>query len=159
MAEPIPLFPDAPAAPRKPRLEVHEHHIIRGPRAHRTGAWPAGQGSSFEHSHDGGDVPHGHPDTGPAAYTIDKDDWYQRTGLKGGGRKKFTKAPTGEQFEFIARPPEDGAFEVIVCDPPAPPGFTGEGGGIYAAQRMVLAFGLRAEVKAAPTTPSTRKEA
>lgn len=141
----VSLFPTP--APRK--LEVHEHCIIRGPRANRTGAWPAGQGSTIEHSHDGGDVPHSHPETGPGSYTIDKDEWFRATGLKGGGRKKFTSAPTGEQFEFIARTAEESSFEVIVCDPPRPPGFTGEGGGHHAAARMVLGSRLTAVVRPA----------
>lgn len=134
----VSLFPTP--APRK--LEVHEHCIIRGPRANR---WD----SKFEHSHDGGDVPHTHPDTGPGSYTIDKDEWARATGLKGGGRKKFTAAPSGEQHEFIARTAEESAFEVLVGNPSAPPGFTGEGGGHHAAARMVLAHKLRPIVRSA----------
>lgn len=130
--------------PQPVKLEVHEHSFIRGPRANRLG-------SSLQHSHEGGDVPHSHLDTGPAGYTIDKDEWLRATGLSGGGRKKFTKAPTGEQFPVIPRTPEESSFEVIVCDPPAPPGFTGEGGGHHAVARMVLAFGLRPVVKPSPT--------
>lgn len=134
----VTLFP----APKRPKLEVHEHSIIRGPRANSPR-------SSIEHSHEGGDVPHTHPETGPAHYTIDKDEWLRATGLRGGGRKRFTDAPAGEQLEFIARRPEDSVFEVIVCDPPAPPGFKGEGGGLHAAARMAMAFGLRPIVRAA----------
>lgn len=117
------------------RLEVHGHHIITGPRAR-------GLHASFEHSHAGGDHPHTHPDTGPASYTIDKDEWLRATGLKGGGRKTFTAKPMGEQFELIPRPAAESTFEIIVHDPPAPPGFTGTGGGHSTAARMVLAFGL-----------------
>lgn len=98
----------------KPKgLEVHEHHYITGPRAN-------GLRSKFAHSHDGGDKPHTHPDTGPSAYTIDKDDWFRSTGLRGGGRKKFTKNPTGEQIETVI--PYERSFRVVFCDPPHPPG-------------------------------------
>lgn len=153
----VSLFPTP--APRK--LEVHEHCVIRGPRANRSGpGWPVGQDSTIEHSHDGGNIPHSHPDTGPASYTIDKDEWLRATGMRGGGRKKFTPTPAGEQFEFIPRTAEERAFEVIACDPPAPPGFVGEGGGLSAAARMALAFGLRPIVKAAPPfNPSRKREA
>jgi hypothetical protein len=132
-------------SPKARKLEVHEHCFIDGPRSRYAGT----AASHLVHSHENGDVPHSHPDTGPASYTIDKDEWFRATGLKGGGRKKFTPAPTGEQFPFVARTPEEQQFEIIVCDPPAPPGFTGEGGGQHAAARMVLAFGLRPIVKAA----------
>lgn len=122
------------------RLEVHEHCFIRGPRSR----WAAPHGRVV-HSHEGGDVPHTHPDTGPGSYTIDKDERLRATGLKGGGRKKFTAAPTGEQFPTIPRTPEENAFEVIVCDPPAA-GTTaaqGTGPGEALPLRMVLAFGMR----------------
>src|SRR6185369_12939685 len=99
----VTLFPTP--APRK--LEVHEHCFIAGPRSRAA--------SHLVHSHDGGDVPHTHPDTGPASYTIDKDEWARATGLRGGGRKKFTTTPTGEQLPFVARTPEEQQFEVIVC--------------------------------------------
>lgn len=95
-------------------MEVHEHCIIRGPRSNRTGAWPNGMGSSFFHSHEGGDVPHGHPDTGPACYTIDKDEWARKTRMVGGGRKKFTAKPIGEQFEIVPREPP--SFDVFILD-------------------------------------------
>lgn len=140
----IHLFP-APAKPAPVRLEVHEHCIIRGRRAN-------GWNSSFEHSHEGGDVPHSHPDTGPASYTIDKDEWLRATGLKGGGRKKFTAKPTGEQFELIPRTAEESTFEIVVCDPPAPPGFVGEGGGMAAAARMTLGHRLTPLVR--PANPN-----
>jgi hypothetical protein len=149
MGDVLSLFSDqAPPKASKPKLEIHEHCFIRGPRARFAGA----DASHLVHSHVGGDVPHSHPDTGPASYTIDKDDWYARTGLQGGGRKKFTSAPTGEQFSTIPRTPEESTFGVIVCDPPAPSGFTGEGGGHHAAARMVLAFGMKADVKPAAST-------
>lgn len=132
------LFPGA-APPKARKLEVHEHSFIRGPRSR----WAGTDAGRLIHSHEGGDQPHSHPDTGPASYTIDKDEWFQATGLRGGGRKKFTATPNGEQFEVIPRAPEEDAFEIVFCDPPAPAGFTGEGGGHYTAARMVLAFDLR----------------
>lgn len=134
------LFPGV-QAPRSPKLEVHEHCFIRGPRAN-------GWAYKFEHSHDGGDAPHTHPDTGPSSYTIDKDEWLARTGLRGGGRKKFAAKPSGEQFEVMtSRTAEEQTFEVIVCDPPKGAQFEGaEGGGHHAAMNMVLSFGLHAKV-------------
>jgi hypothetical protein len=83
-------------------LEVHEHCFIRGNRARYAGT----DASHLVHSHEGGDVPHTHADTGPASYTIDKDEWLRATGLVGGGgRKKFTDEPTGEQFPAIPHTP------------------------------------------------------
>lgn len=117
-------------------LEVHEHCFISGNRA----AWAGTDRGRLVHSHEGGDVSHEHPDTGPSSYTIDKDDWFLRTGLKGGGRKKFTAKPKGEQFPLIPRTREQNSFEVVVCDPPA--NFEGTGGGLYAMERMRLALGM-----------------
>ena len=120
------------------KLEVHEHHFVTGPRVgghYERSGWHTGK---FSHSHEGGDRSHEHPDTGPASYTIDKDEWLARTGLKGGGRKKFTAKPTGEQFAGTT--PYRGSFEIIVGPPPA--GFEGEGAGVAPAVRMQLAFGM-----------------
>lgn len=127
---------------KRPGLEVHEHSFIRGQRANR-------RGCTFAHSHEGGDVSHAHPDTGPSSYTIDKDEWAARTGMRGGGRKKFTAEPTGEQFDAtIPRTAEQQTFEVIVCDPPKGRQFEGvQGGGLAAAARMALTFKLRPVVK------------
>lgn len=127
-----------------PRLEVHEHSFISGPRSNR--------GLKLRHSHEGGHVPHSHPETGPAAYTIDKDDWYRATGMDGGGRKEFTHAPTGEQFEFIPRTAEETTFEVIGFDPPSiPPGFSdASGGGIPAMFRMIQAFRMKPRFRVIP---------
>ena len=140
MAAQLHLFP-IPDAPKADKLEVHEHCFIHGPRAN-------GWAYKFEHSHEGGEVPHTHPDTGPSSYTIDKDEWFARTGLRGGGRKNFTKAPTGEQFAVsVPRTVEEQTIEVIVCDPPKGAQFENvEGGGHHAAARMVMAFGMIARV-------------
>ncbi len=72
------------------QYEVHAHHWVSGSRR-----------GQFSHSHEGGDVGHEHTNTGPAAFTIDKDEWAAATGLRGGGRKKFTKRPAGEQMEAM----------------------------------------------------------
>lgn len=88
-------------------LELHGHYFISGPNA----GTPR---SRFEHSHDESSTPHTHPDTGPSAFTIDQDEWFAATGLKGGARKKFTSRPTGEQFSFIPRTAEEQTFLVIV---------------------------------------------
>lgn len=120
------------------KLEVHEHCFIQGPRARFAGA-------RVVHSHEGGDVPHQHPDTGPACYVIDKDEWLAATGLRGGGRKKFTKAATGEQLDRVELAEWQRGFDVVVGAPPR--GFEGEGAGIAPAARMVLAFGMKANVR------------
>lgn len=73
-------------------LEVHEHCYIHGPNAHLVGR------DKIAHSHVGGDRMHSHDLTGPAAYTIDRDEWLAATGLRGGGRKRFTAAATGPQI-------------------------------------------------------------
>lgn len=79
-------------------LEVHEHCIISGPRAYTAGL------NKVRHSHADGDRAHSHADTGPASYTIDKDEWAAATGLRGGGRKKFTKRASGEQLGRAVTP-------------------------------------------------------
>lgn len=66
-------------------LEVHEHRRI-------TGKGPA----SVKHSHP--DPLAAHPEHGPATFTIDRDEWAWRTGLRGGGRKRFTVRPVGPQL-------------------------------------------------------------
>lgn len=133
--------PNRIAAPKKSGLEVHEHCFIRGPRSCFAGT----SIGRLVHSHEGGDIPHQHPDTGPASYTIDKDDWLRTTGLRGGGRKKFTTKPIGEQFARIELEKWQTEFEVIVWPPP--PDFKGQGAGIAPAARMVLAFGMKAKVR------------
>lgn len=120
------LFGDVTEA--KP-LEVHEHWIISGPRARCA--------AKIIHSHVGGDTPHKHPDTGPAAYTIDKDDWARATGgVEGGNRKRFTRSPEGEQLQRVELEEWQKSFEIHHGDPP--PGWQGSGGGHLAAARMVL---------------------
>ncbi|HEY3887765.1 MAG TPA: hypothetical protein VGL73_04270 [Caulobacteraceae bacterium] len=111
------------------RLEIHEHCFVRGPRA---GGW----NYKLEHSHESGDGPHQHPHTGPAAFTIDKDEWLRATGLRGGGRKKFTAKPRGEQFPFVELEAWQREFEVVVCNPPAE--HKGEGPGLAPVVRMLL---------------------
>lgn len=125
----------------KNRLEVHEHCIISGPRANKT--WC----NKIVHSHEGGSDSHQHPDTGPASYTIDKDEWLRATGLRGGGRKKFTLSATGEQLPRVELEDWQREFEVIVGPPP--PDFSGSGAGIAPVVRMILAFGMTCTVRAA----------
>lgn len=124
-------------------FEVHQHTFVSGPRAgghyERDGQWHTG---SFSHAHDGGNVPHAHPDTGPASYTIDKDDWRRATLLHGGGRKTFAAQPTGEQLPIVALTEAQQTFEVR-CTGRVPPGWVGEGGGFATAARMALAFKMR----------------
>lgn len=121
-------------------FEVHEHSYVSGRRANggcygKDGKW---QTSSFSHSHPGGDIRHQHVDTGPATYTIDKDEWYRATGLKGGGRKKYTAKPVGEQLPIEPLEDWQKSFEVIVVGPPTPE--LGTGPGLAPAVRMALTF-------------------
>lgn len=129
------LFGDIPEA--KP-LEVHEHSIISGPRAN--------SGAKIVHSHEDGCVPHGHPHTGPATYTIDQDDWHRMTGAYGGGRKRFTKAPEGEQLPRVDLEDWQKSFEIHYAEDPTGGFKDSTGGGHLAAARMVLAFKMAAVV-------------
>jgi hypothetical protein len=117
-------------------LEVHTHSFTSGQRVgghyecngHQT-TWHTG---SITHSHEGGNVAHSHEDMGPACYTIDKDEWYRSTGLRGGGRKKFTVKPSGEQFPITELEDWQKSFAVIICEPTAAKGesgYMGEGPG------------------------------
>ena len=90
-----------------------------------------------------GGVPHQHPDTGPACYTIDKDEWVRDTGLRGGGRKKFTKVPTGEQFPIVELEEWQKSFEIIYGPPPKGPQYeNATGPGIALPLRLVKGFGM-----------------
>lgn len=126
------LFGSSPKRAPSKGYEVHEHCIISGPR--HSGFL---ERNRIVHSHEGGDEYHTHPDCGPGSYTIDKDEWFRATGLRGGGRKKFTKAPDGEQLPYVARKPGEGEFEIHMGEPP--PGWQGTGAGLATAARMVLA--------------------
>jgi hypothetical protein len=127
---------DLPKAdrPAKKGLEAHEHCFIRGERANKSWLY------KFSHSHEGGDIPHQHPDTGPASYTIDKDEWLRATGLRGGGRKKFTKVPDGDQFPIVELEEWQKSFEIVVCPPPKE--FKGVGPGIALPLRLIKTFGM-----------------
>lgn len=117
------------------KLEVHEHCFTSGPRSKH-------YVYKFEHSHEGGNIPHSHPDTGPSSFTIDKDEWLRATGLRGGGRKKFTVKPNGEQFPYVEREPM--TFDVIVVGDGGRAASGGaEGPGIAPVARMALTFGLK----------------
>lgn len=133
-----PLLFDDLQAPVARRLELHSHSFISGPRAN-------GGSGTIKHSHDGGEAPHQHPNCGPAQYVIDQDEWALATGgMKGGARKQFTDAPTGEQLPIVELEDWQKSFTVVVCDPPK--GFEGTGGGDAAAARMVLGFRMTARV-------------
>lgn len=129
----------------KGRLEVHEHSYTSGQRANGGcyvgGVWMT---SRFAHSHEGGDQPHQHEHTGPASYTIDKDDWFRATGARGGSKKRYTTKPTGDQMPIRELEDWQKSFRVIVCDPPTD--FKGTGAGDLAAARMMLTFRMRAHV-------------
>lgn len=130
-------------------LEIHEHCYISGPNAN----WSPTR--RITHSHQGGDTPHQHPDTGPASYTIDKDEWMRMTGMVGGGRKRFTKTPEGEQLPRVELEDWQKTFEVHVAPPP--PDFKGQGAGLAPAARMIL--GCRMTVSNVLPFPSAPRKA
>lgn len=78
-------------APRTFRL--HKHMWIEGPNARRAGS------HEFEHSHEGGDVPHTHANTGPS---------YSR------GHRRSRK-PKGPQLDgYRATPRDELIFDVVI---------------------------------------------
>lgn len=129
----------------KPRLEVHRHSIISGPR----------NGQTIEHSHEG-PLGHQHEHCGPATYTICRDEWYRATGLKGGGVKKYTAKPKGEQLPLVDLE-EWKSFRIVTdlsgmqanCPGCARCPACGDnhkapmGGGLATAVRMVKQFGIK----------------
>lgn len=139
----------------KAKLEVHEHCYITGPNAN----WSGDRGR-LVHSHEGGDKPHVHEDavhrTGPGSYTIDKDEWRRRTGMVGGGRKKFTAAPTGPQLPLVAIDPP-AIRVVVVGDGGAAAARGATGPGLAVIDRMQLA--VKAEVVSFEHAPGPRRAA
>lgn len=134
-----------------PRYEVHGHCFITGPNSHYGGL----ARGRVVHSHDGGDRPHVHEDathrTGPGAYTIDKDEWLRRTGLVGGGRKKYTVKPSGLQLPVVpVDPPQIRVF--IHDDAGASVARGASGPGVAPIVRMQLA--VKAEVASVTHIPS-----
>lgn len=137
-------------------LEMHEHSQISGPghNISRNGRLP-----HINHSHQGGDKPHQHEHHGPASYTIDKDEWFAATGLRGGGRKVFTAAPTGPQLPIVELADWQKSFEVIVDEESCArfreeQGGTVTGAGVGPAARMVLGAKM---IPLFPGPPSRRK--
>jgi hypothetical protein len=96
--------------PAPVRYEMHEHKYIAGPNSRRTDLW------TLVHAHPDGSRPHRHPDTGPARYTIDRDEWAAVATGVGGGRRLFRAKPTGPQLEYVEPEPADQTFEVIYVD-------------------------------------------
>lgn len=86
-----------------PGYTLHTHHFVRGPRSsarYRGGVWCE---TKFTHSHEGGDVAHTHPETGPSFYAYRSP--------------KRTKKPNGEQFaEMTPLTDEERTFEVVITD-------------------------------------------
>jgi hypothetical protein len=133
-----------------PKLEVHEHCVIGGPRAHKT--WL----NHITHSHVDGNRAHQHPDCGPASFTIDKDEWLKATGLRGGGRKKYTAGPTGEQLPIAELEDWQKTFEVVLVDGP-PPEESTCGPGVGPIARMVQTFGMAYTVRDDRANPPPRR--
>ncbi|HEY3678994.1 MAG TPA: hypothetical protein VGL45_09760 [Bradyrhizobium sp.] len=78
---------------------------------------------------------------------IDKDEWRAATGMRGGGRKKFSKKPTGDQLPIRELEDWQKTFDVIICKPSAPEGFKGSGAGIAPAIRMIQACRIQPRVR------------
>lgn len=88
-----PAAPEVPANSARSGHRVHRHYWIAGPNSVKPGR------HDFEHSHDGGDVPHTHADTGPACFS----------------GKKRTKRPNGPQADgYRATPREELLFDVVI---------------------------------------------
>ena len=140
--------------PDKP-FEIHSHSFVRGTRSRAGYHQNVWRGINVSHSHEGGDRPHTHQDTGPASYTIDKDVWLRTTGMQGGGRKKFTAQPWGEQLGIAQ--PYDGSFQVILGKPTTPE--LGTGPGVSLPMRMALTFKapFTVEIAQRAATPGRRK--
>lgn len=91
-------------------LEVHEHSYISGPNAHWTPC------RRIEHSHADGSTGHKHADLGPATFTIAAAEWAARTDMKGGGKKAYTRKPSGPQLEWVDLEPWQKTLRVIFTD-------------------------------------------
>jgi hypothetical protein len=130
----------------KMKLEVHTHHFVSGPRARFVS-------SSITHSHPDGSIAHQHPNTGPASYVIDKDEWFKATGLRGGGRKKYTAKPSGEQMLWVELEEWQKSFKIIICDRGEVPASAGEGPGVALPLRLVMECGMTISEIDDRTTP------
>jgi hypothetical protein len=137
-------------APKPVVLEEHEHCFIRG-RSQYAGT----ARGRLVHSHTGGDRPHKHPDTGPASYTIDADEWARSTGLRGGGRKKFTQTPTGDQFPIVELEEWQRSFDIVVLASPEHLG--GQGPGLALPLRLILANKLTVNSVTDGDSPGRRR--
>lgn len=116
-------------------LRVHDHAFVSGPRSRFSG--PRGE---IVHSHEGGDVAHTHPDTGPCHLA--------------GTKPKFTARPNGEQLPYVKTDPASLVFDLYILDSARKMGDLSVGSaGNYgdpflmpAAERMKSAFGMTARV-------------
>ncbi|HEU4582485.1 MAG TPA: hypothetical protein VFS67_29710 [Polyangiaceae bacterium] len=136
------------------RLELHEHCYISGPNARCAGT----DRGRLIHSHEGGDRPHVHEDeihrTGPGSYTIDSMQWARATGMRGGGKKRFTGEPTGPQLPLQeVEPPQIRV--VIVGDGGA--SVAGENAGAGEAPLLRMMLGMKAQVASVEHCPARRR--
>lgn len=109
------------------RFEVHEHTLLNSRMS------PA---PKVRHSHEGGDKPHQHPDTGPAAY--------------GRSKPPFTVHAIGQQLPWVELEEWQKSFEIIVCDPSpskGQEGYIGEGPGPLPAMLMVNTFRMNFTIR------------
>lgn len=133
-------------------FQVHEHSIVRGPRANggcydRSGVWMPDR---FTHAHAGGEQPHKHPDCGPAFY----------------GHKTYTFSakPKGGQRPWQDLEDWERSFEVHymgAAPKKGEPGYIGEGPGTLPAERMIHGFKMRVsrivDHSAKPSPPRRRR--
>lgn len=125
------------------KLEVHAHSYVASARPAGVPLWEQG----FDHAHGDGNDPHQHEFVGPASYTIDKDEWFATTGMRGGGRKKFAQRPKGPQFPRVELDDHQRRFTVVFVPISAADvrvsgmAPVGKGGGAAVA-RMALTFGM-----------------
>lgn len=136
------------------RLELHEHCYITGPNSRCAGT----ERGRLVHSHEGGDRPHVHENeihrTGPASYTIDAKQWARATGMRGGGKKSFTREPIGPQLPLREiEPPQIRV--VVVGDGGASAAGGSTGAGDAPVLRMML--GLKAQVASVEQRPGRRR--
>jgi len=138
------------------RLELHEHCYISGPNSAHSGR------NKLTHSHEGGDQPHEHADethrTGPGSYTIDGKQWAAETGMRGGGKKCFTREPTGPQLPLVViEPPQIRV--VIVGDGGASVAGKSQSTGPGDAPIVRMILGMKARVVSVEQAPTPGRRA
>lgn len=107
----------------KQTYQVHEHCVLN---SHRSPT------PKIVHAHDGGEMPHQHPNCGPAFY--------------GYRAPKFSAKPKGEQLPWVDLEDWQRSFEIHYCGASpskGEPGYIGEGPGLLPVERMIHGFKMR----------------